>query len=131
MNTFLKKIILFGMLCMMFTTTVLAEKKEFYFKCINRDTDGYTKNNPKSDYEKYAYVTVTEANLSTSDKVYYVVTNSDKDKEVTRGITYCGTSKPNAQRLAYYKGYGTKNIYYRLKLHTYHYWLTAKGRWNS
>ena len=82
-----KAIILAGFICILFTTTAFAAKKNFAFSCIPKGGDGYTSSNPKSDSENYAYFTVTDANLIDKDKVKYVVTNSAHTKEVSDAIT--------------------------------------------
>ena len=82
-----KAIILAGFMCILFTTTAFAAKKNFAFSCIPKGGDGYTSSNPKSDSENYAYFTVTDANLIDKDKVRYVVTNSAHTKEVSDAIT--------------------------------------------
>lgn len=126
-----KAIILAGFMCILFTTTAFAAKKNFAFSCIPKGGDGYTSSNPKSDSENYAYFTVTDANLIDKDKVKYVVTNSAHTKEVSDAITYIGKSKPYRQTLKYNSGYAKQGAKYCLKIRSYNYSLRISGRWNS
>ena len=126
-----KKIVAVGFICMLFSTTAFAAKKDVDFDYIAKGADGYTANNPKDDSEGYAYVTVTGGNLISGDKVRYVVSNSGKTKEVSTAATYTGTAKPYKQTLKYNSGYAKKGAKYRLKIHTYNYSLKISGKWNS
>lgn len=127
----LKKLAVIGTMCMLFSTTAFAAKKDVDFDYIAKGSDGYTANNAKDDNEGYAYVTVTSGNLVSGDKVKYVVSNSGKTKEVSDSVTYNGTAKPYKQTLKYKSGYAQKGKKYRLKVHTYNYSLKIHGKWNS
>lgn len=127
----LKKVAVLGAMCMLFSTTAYAANKDVDFDYIAKGEDGYTANNAKDDNEEYAYVTVTSENLISGDKVKYVVSNSEKTKEVSAAVICYGTQKPYKQTLKYKSGYAQKGKKYRLKIHTYNYSLMIHGRWNS
>lgn len=131
MKKYLGKFLVLGMMCMLFSVTAFAAKKEFSFSVIPKGGNGYTATNAKSDNEGYAYVTVESANLISGDLVRYVVTNTERTKEVTSAVTFSGTNKPYKQTLKYYSGYAKKGKSYRLKIRTYNYSLQISGRWNS
>lgn len=125
------KILVLGMMCMMFAATAFAAKKDFSFSLIPAGGEKFTEPNAKSDNEGYAYVTVDSANLISGDLVQYVVYNKAKTDPVSASIAFSGTNKPYKQTLKYKSGYAKKGKEYRLKIHTYNYSLKISGKWNS
>ncbi|MDO5517730.1 MAG: hypothetical protein Q4F66_09240 [Clostridium sp.] len=130
MKKIIKKLVVGTTLCMMLSTTAFAAKKEFNFS-LSKGNSGYTATNAKSDNEGYAYVTVTDSNLISSDKVSYVVTSSDKATNVTAGLTRNGAEPLYKQSFRYKSGYAKKGAAYRLHIKTINNSLRIEGRWNS
>lgn len=126
-----KKITAVTFMCMLFSTTAFAARKDFTFE-IPKGGAGFTAVNPKNDNEIYAYVTINSANLNSKDKIRYVVSSSDMTKEVTASSTYHGNLKPYKQTLKYKNSsYAKKGKKYRLKIQTYNYSRRISGVWNS
>lgn len=130
MKKYASGILILATLCMLFTITAFAEKKEF--SCtINKGNTYYTDVNKKSDSEKYAYVTVTDSDLITGDQVRYVISNKTCDGEVSQAITYSGAYNLYKQTLKYDATSGNKDVLYRLKIKTFNYNIKLTGKWDS
>lgn len=57
-------------------------EKTFSFTLASKGFMGFTRPNTKDDNEGYAYVTITNSNLISGDKVTYSITKTDKVTEV-------------------------------------------------
>ena len=80
-NKHCKKVALIMALSMMTSVTAFAAKKEFNFNVVVERISKYSAENPKSDNEGYAYVTVEKANLKNDSAVEYAVSNIDRTAE--------------------------------------------------
>ena len=114
-NKHCKKVALIMALSMMTSVTAFAAKKE----------------NPKSDNEGYAYVTVEKANLKNDSAVEYAVSNIDRTADVSTVYEFDGKIKPYKDRLKYKNGYARKGKKYRLRIKSLNHNLQISGRWNS
>lgn len=118
-------------LSMMTSVTAFAEKKNFNFNVVVERTSKYSGENPKSDNEGYAYVTVEKANLKNDSAVEYVVSNIDRTADVSTVYEFDGKIKPYKDRLKYKNGNARKGKKYRLRIKSLNHNLQISGRWNS
>lgn len=118
-------------LSMMTSVTAFAAKKEFNFNVVVERISKYSAENPKSDNEGYAYVTVEKANLKNDSAVEYAVSNIDRTADVSTVYEFDGKIKPYKDRLKYKNGYARKGKKYRLRIKSLNHNLQISGRWNS
>ena len=130
-NKHCKKVALIMALSMMTSVTAFAEKKIFNFNVVVERTSKYSGENPKSDNEGYAYVTVEKANVKNDSAVEYAVSNNSETADVSARATYHGKLKPYKQTLKYNSGQGIAKVNYKLRIKTYNYSVQVSGRWNS
>ena len=113
------------------SVTAFAAKKEFNFNVVVERISKYSAENPKSDNEGYAYVTVEKANLKNDSAVEYAVSNIDRTADVSTVYEFDGKIKPYKDRLKYKNGYARKGKKYRLRIKSLNHNLQISGRWNS
>lgn len=94
-------------------------------------TSKYSGENPKSDNEGYAYVTVEKANVKNDSAVEYAVSNTGRTADVSTVFEFDGKIKPYKDRLKYKSGYAKKGKKYRLRIKSLNHNLQISGRWNS
>lgn len=112
------------------SSMVMGAKKEFSFS-ITKGGTVYSVSNPKSDSERYAYVTVNTANLIPDDQVRYSVALPTSSTEVSVFMEFYGNTKPYKQTLKYLPGHGEASKSYRLRVKSYKYSVSMSGVWNS
>lgn len=130
-NKHCKKVALIMALSMMTSVTAFAEKKIFNFNVVVERTSKYSGENPKSDNEGYAYVTVEKANVKNDSAVEYAVSNTGRTADVSTVFEFDGKIKPYKDRLKYKSGYAKKGKKYRLRIKSLNHNLQISGRWNS